>query len=63
MACSLAPSNLGVGNMAPRPSDTEAKPPVEHDEIGRDRVVLKSDHDVLGIWDTVKKFKKVGYKL
>lgn len=46
-----------------KPPDTEVKPPVEHDEFGQDRVVLKSDHDVLGIWDTVKKFKKVSCEL
>lgn len=49
--------------MAPKPPDPEAKPPVEHDEFSQDRVVLKSDHDVLGIWQTVKKFKKVGNNL
>lgn len=50
--------------MAPKPPDTEAKPPVEHDEFSsQERVVLKSDHDVLGIWQTVKKFKKVGREL
>lgn len=49
--------------MANKAPDTEAKPPVEHDEFGQDRVVLKSDHDVLGIWDTVKKFKRVGCDL
>lgn len=50
--------------MAPKPPDPEAKPPVEHDEFSsQERVVLKSDHDVLGIWQTVKKFKKVGRKL
>lgn len=49
--------------MAPKPPDSEAKLPVEHNEMGQDRVVLKSDHDILGIWETVKKFKKVDYKL
>lgn len=61
--CNLSPFKSGIGNMAPKPPDTEAKPPVEHNEIGQHGVVLKSDHDVLGIWDTVKKFKKVGNKL
>lgn len=49
--------------MAPKPPDTETKPPVEHNEIGQDRIVLKSEHDALGIWDTFKKFKKVDHKL
>lgn len=39
--------------------DAESKLSVGHYELGQARVVLKSDLDTLGIWETVKKFKKV----
>lgn len=45
------------------PPDTAKEKMVDErrvESIQHDSVVLKSDHDSLGIWQTVCKFKKVG---